>query len=128
MTWWAEYPERSAGRVIHFVYYYCNLHIAEEIRIGNGSIEYWKYKDFATFTHENVTVNNETFLIPVFIFKNDLYNQGQEIKQKIAIIHLKEYEERKGPKQKWKDLEEANEQQKSLMDKNIQTHIHRWKT
>lgn len=38
--WYSEYKNKSAGRVIHFIYVYSNLRLAEIMQIGSGEVIY----------------------------------------------------------------------------------------
>lgn len=48
MSWWTLYHGRCMGRVIHFLYHYCNLDVAEQSIIGERDVTY-RGKRIATF-------------------------------------------------------------------------------
>jgi hypothetical protein len=75
---WSRYPYGSGGNVIHWIYTYCNLQLAENITLNDGYISY-KGEKIADVEW------NDDYQIPIFhwteYFKEEYlyYVKGQEI-------------------------------------------------
>jgi len=55
-SFWSHYKGQSIGRVLHFLYHYCNLHIAENVTVGDGEVRL--HGDlFATYVWEDDVPN-----------------------------------------------------------------------
>lgn len=75
-TWWSKYPFESFGSVIHWIYVYTNLNIAEQVTVGNNEVNY-NGKLVARYTF------NDKLQIPLFYHINDeiypYFSENQEI-------------------------------------------------
>ena len=74
--WWRNHPFRSVGNVIHWLYVYGTLQIAELCTVGDGYVEYHDMRMKFKFTDENPHIphfyglDNEKYS---FILKNQEY-------------------------------------------------------
>ena len=85
-----SYKGQSMGRVLHFIYHYCGLHIAERVVVGGGKLYYPKEPDvFATYTMVgDVPIFNFLPGKPSYGFADQAYttyNQNQVDKLQAAI-------------------------------------------
>ena len=83
MSFW-NYRGRCIGRVIHFLYHYAGMDVAEHAQIGGDRVEY-RGKVFAKFTWSDSFGECD---VPVFEFMDDAdgwLNQAQVTKRKAAI-------------------------------------------
>ncbi len=75
---------RSIGRVLHFLYHYCGLNIAETVQVGDGFVRLYG-ESFATFDW----IEDD---IPVFTFtcrNRDIYEKNQILNMEDAIEESK---------------------------------------
>ena len=63
-TWWSNYKLGSLGNIIHWIYVYTSLNIAEIITVGNGEVHY-REKLLARFTL------NDKLDMPIFFDIDD---------------------------------------------------------
>lgn len=61
--WWRNYEPGTCGNVIHWIYTYSMLSVAENVQVGNGTVTLHG-EDFATYTFD------DKLNIPVFDFCN----------------------------------------------------------
>lgn len=85
-TWWSAYPPGSLGNIIHWVYVYTMLHIAEEVTIGNNEVRY-RGDLLARFTL------NEKLQMPIFYDINDEIYPYFSKNQECFIKGLKTYKD-----------------------------------
>lgn len=83
MSFW-RYRGRCTGRIIHFLYHYCGLDVAEQATIGASDVTYCGQR-IATFTwHASFGLAD----VPVFAFEGehaDRWAERQTEKQEEAI-------------------------------------------
>lgn len=83
MSFW-NYRGRCIGRVIHFLYHYAGMSVAEYATIGSDRVEY-RGKTFATYTWSNDFGKVD---VPIFTFTDDedfVRRYVQTTKQQEAI-------------------------------------------
>lgn len=83
--WWSKSPYKSFGSIMHWLYVYSNLNIAESVIIGDGEAKL-NGKLYATYTFD------EALQLPIFDFQN------QETDE---ILFQKAY--LKGLREKWEN-------------------------
>lgn len=94
MSFYSQYSAKSIGRILHFLYVYCGLHVAESVTVGEQEIIYNNQK-IADVQWKTLRVYGFDVEIPVFIFygeNKNRYKQQQMIRQISAIMELKEME------------------------------------
>ena len=104
MSFWNQYPAGSFGRIIHFLYEYCGLNVAEQSTIGK-EVYYGGIK-IADVEQKMIEIEDYKTEIPIFKFYGpnaEYYEKKQKHYQKIAIIQLSEIREHLGI-EKWKEL------------------------
>lgn len=79
-SWYKEYSYGTIGNIIHWIYVYCGLHIAEYIQVGEGSVTLYN-QPFATFE------KNDKLQLPIFYFNSShpYYRSEFEEEQKIYL-------------------------------------------
>ena len=95
MSWWNQYSAESIGRMIHFVYRYTTMMVAESATFSNKEVMWGREKVADVLEHKEVDVNGVKLVIPIFKFvgKYEYGNQQQEYYQKHASMELTEYRE-----------------------------------
>lgn len=109
--WFREYPFRSVGNVMHWIYVYAGLHVADSATYGDGTVDLHG-KRVATF------IWDETLKMPVFDFKSG-YEHADE-QQTIYISFLK-----KQVNDKWRELGEYEAKLDSIVKKSLELCVDR---
>lgn len=74
--WFREYPFKSVGNAMHWIYVYAGLHIADSSTYGNGTVDFYG-KRVATFVWDDEKG------MPIFNFMGE-YEHAEE-QQKIYL-------------------------------------------
>ena len=69
-SWWKKYPYKSLGEILHWLYVYCNLNIAEKAIVSKSTIMYCNVL-FADFKYD------EEKKMPIFQFVDASWNEAQ---------------------------------------------------
>lgn len=91
MSWWSDHPEKSIGRIIHFIYTYCGLHIAESVTVGEKEVSLNSQKIAEVITWEDFELDGVKVNIPKLKFYDEHYNKAQNDLHKYAVITLNEF-------------------------------------
>lgn len=74
MSWYDQYEGQSVGRILHFLYEYCGLNIAEQAIVGNSKIHYpYEGHHIATFTFDE-------FDVPTFVFEANKFISEESVR------------------------------------------------
>lgn len=84
--WWSEYPLGSAGNIIHWIYVYTMLRIADSVTVGENEVQLYE-KPLARF------VIDEERQMPIFIILNNDIDPNFYENQEIFLQGLKDYPE-----------------------------------
>lgn len=79
--WWHDCPYKSIGSIMHWIYVYSNLHIAESIIIGQDSATLFG-KPYCTFMFD------DSLQMPIFKFENG--HEWERLNQEAYLKGLSE--------------------------------------
>ena len=85
MSPYSNYRGKSIGRILHYLYKYCGLNVAETALIGDGKVTYHG-ELFATYEWSH-TYGGPDY--PHFTFTDNQYNEAQH--EKYAIVSLVDF-------------------------------------
>ncbi len=74
--WWKRYPYPALGSIIHWIYVYGTLNMAERIQVGDDEVKY-NGKVLATIVYD------DNLKMPIFSF-----NEEYEFMQKTQTIYI----------------------------------------
>jgi hypothetical protein len=103
--WFREYPFKSIGNIMHWIYVYAGLNVADSSTYGDGVVDFFG-KRIATF------IWDEELKMPIFDFK-DGYEHASD-QQKIYLSFVK-----KKDNEKWKELGECEAKLESVIKNSL---------
>lgn len=113
-------PAGSIGRVIHFVYHYLGLRIAETATYGEEGVHYYGKKIAEILEWKDIEVHGITVNVPIFKFisKYGYGNREQYTKQRMAIIDLTEFREKIGDMSKLVEIHKVENEKAVDLNNN----------